>query len=94
MAGIATHVKFAVRELAIDFMGHLQHVARGGFVVLVVAGEIALYVTEIAFHSERDGEGAHGRHYILRLEDLQILRRGVLVLLGESQCSQNEEGER
>src|SRR5215471_15159676 len=59
MAGVARHVYFAVREALVDVAGHLQHLARGQLLRLIVERVVALHMAEIASLSERDGEGAH-----------------------------------
>lgn len=55
----------SIGELGIDFTRHSQHHARGLFVRIIVAGEIALHVAEGALLTKRDRERTH-RHDELR----------------------------
>ena len=48
MAGVASYMRLPIREFGVDVLRHGDHVPRDLLVMLFVACEIALYVTEVA----------------------------------------------
>ena len=81
MAGVAGDVFFAVRKLAVDIAGHLDHVACDVLVLQFVAGAV-LHMAETALHTQRHGVITHDPHQALGLQNLQVLgaalrRRGA-----------------
>ncbi len=52
MAGVASHMRLAVREFRIDILRHVDHVARDFLRMLFVARKIALHVAEVALHAQ------------------------------------------
>jgi len=91
MAGKASDVHLAIRELGVDLLRHLDHVAGNFLLRILVAGEIALNVTVNALDAEPGGEGPHDLSYFRAGGDLQdfeiagignLLGRFVLLVLG------------
>jgi len=79
VTGIARDVRLPIREFAVDILRHEDHVPRDFLGMLIVAREIALHMTEVALHAERNRERSHGGNQILvGREDLQILGRRML----------------
>lgn len=75
VAGITRHVHLAIRELGIDIPRHRDHHSRDLFVALVVGGEVARHVAEVATHTQRYPERLHGFHQVLGRQQFQILGR-------------------
>ena len=91
MAREAGNVHLAIRELRVDLLGHLDHMARNFLLGLFVAGKVALNVTVDALHAQPGCEGAHDLSYFRAGGDLQdfkiggvgnLLRRFFLLVLG------------
>src|SRR3979411_839600 len=59
MAGEATDRLMAVEVVLVDGHHHLDHLARGRFLRLVVGREVALHMAELAILTEREREGLH-----------------------------------
>ena len=76
MARVAGDVFFAVGELRINVLRHFDHMARREFGGFLIAGEVALYVAEVAPLAQGHREGTHHGPDIFRFENLEILRRG------------------
>jgi hypothetical protein len=75
MAGVARHMLFAIRETGIEVGGDPHHIARHGFLWVIVAGEIARCVAEVALHAQRGPDVAHGPLDVdIRRQNLQVLR--------------------
>jgi hypothetical protein len=62
VTGVAGDMHFAVGEVGIDLLSHNDHLAGNLFVRVVVAGEIAFDVAEVALNAESSAEGAHDGH--------------------------------
>ena len=72
-----------VGKLSIDVIHQLDHVARGGFLRVLIAGEIALHMAKGALLTEGCPECAHrGANVGIRRQHLQILRRAHAFFLG------------
>src|SRR5579872_1348446 len=106
MAGVASDVHLAIREILVDVHGHLDHVPGGFLFRIVVAGEIALDMTVVALHAQPGRESPHDRAdfaRVLDLQNLEILRRPrrtllaflilLLLLSGERQQHQKRGNE-
>ena len=84
MAGVATHVSFAIRKLRVDVCHHADH--RPGDVLfgILIAGEIALLVAVGAHHTQSRTERDHGGLQPFSREDFEVLgirkRAGSLFL--------------
>ena len=79
MARVAGNVRLPIREIRIDVLSHGDHMPGDLLVMLFVAREVPLHMTEIALLPQRSRERAHGRNQILvGREQLQILRRRML----------------
>jgi hypothetical protein len=77
MARVASNVLFPVRKFSVDFAGHGDHVARDYLVLVFVAGKIAFHMAQVAFATKSDSERSHRIAHFFRLQDLQILWRGM-----------------
>ena len=60
MAGVAGDVLLAVGELRVDVLRQDDHSTRDVLFRVLVTGKIALDVTELALHAEREPVGLHG----------------------------------
>ena len=65
---------------AVDLVSHGEHFARDILVWIFIAREIALHVAERALHPQSGAERPHRRHDLVRLQNLQILRRRLLTV--------------
>jgi hypothetical protein len=61
MAGVAGHFVIALERVGIHAANHFEHFARDYFLLLVIAGEVAMNVTIGAFEACARDEGAHNR---------------------------------
>ncbi len=83
MAGPASHVLLAVGKLGVDLLGHADHVPRDHLVLILIAGEIALHVAQLAVPAQCGRELLHdAATQIVHRQNLQILwrRRHALLL--------------
>src|ERR1035441_1850080 len=94
MAGVATDVDLAVRELRVDVVDHFHHAARHQLLGVLVAGIVALNVAEIAPLTESAAHRTHHGTFVLSLEDFQVLGRAAAspTLLGSSILSTDGHG--
>ena len=67
MTSEAGHVRLGVGKLGIDVAGHRDHHARGFLFRLLIAGEIALYMTEGALAAQGHAKRAHHGTNFFRL---------------------------
>jgi hypothetical protein len=76
MASVTGDVHLAIREIRVYVRRDAQHVTRHTLLRVIIAGEIALDVTEGALNAERGSKRAHSLLDIhIRREYLQVLRR-------------------
>jgi hypothetical protein len=72
-------MRLPIGEFGIDVLRHRDHMPRDFLIMLFVAREVSLHVTEVALLPQRDGKRTHGRDQILvRGQQLQILRCRML----------------
>lgn len=72
MAGVAGHFVIPVERVGIHAANHFEHFARDYFLLLVIAGEVALNMTIAAFEACSHNEGAHNRTDFVLRNDFQI----------------------
>jgi hypothetical protein len=77
VTGVARDLR-AAREVLVDLLRHGVHLASGHLVMVRVGREIALHVTKIATDAKTSGKSLHGRHDLVRLQNLQVLGRLLL----------------
>ena len=84
MAGVAGDVLLAVGKLRVDVLRQDDHSTRDVLFRVLVTGKIALDVTELALHAEREPVGLHGGPDVRRrdLQQFQILGRRPGLLRG------------
>jgi hypothetical protein len=97
MARVATDMHFAIGELGVDVVHHLDHEARRGLLRVFVAGEIRWHVAEatVLTKTKRGGEGTHGRNEIaIRRQDFQVLwsRHPLFLRRILWRCNQQKKG--
>lgn len=73
MAGIATDVRFAVGELGIDVVHHLEHHARRHLHLLLVARPVSGDVAIIAHYAQPGNGKTHVGHVGFRRKNLKVL---------------------
>jgi hypothetical protein len=97
MARVATDMYFAIGELGVDVVHHLDHEARRGLLRIFVAGEIRWHVAEatVLTQTKRGSVRPHGRNQIaIRGQDLQVLgsRHPFFLRWILWRCSQQKQG--
>src|SRR6202042_73360 len=78
MTRVTSHVHLAVRELAIDIPRQHDHFPRDILGWLLVAGEVACHMAEVALLAQRDPERHPGRPKFGGVQQFQVLRSGHL----------------
>jgi hypothetical protein len=75
MAGEAGDTLIAAEISFVDVPDHREHLARDYLVPVLIAGKISLNMARGAANPEPDRKRAHGGHYFIGFQDLEILRR-------------------